>query len=350
MEIKKEVFGTLSDGSVASIYTVSNDEMSFSVTDFGCAITSILVPDGKGGKTDVVLGYSTLTGYAEGTSSFGAVVGRFANRIGNAKFELEGKEYLLDVNSGTKDSLHGGFDRYEKKLWNSKMVSTKNGLGVCFTHVSHDMEQGFPGNVKIELTYTLNKDNQIALKYKASTDKATPISLTNHSYFNLAGRGSINEHILQLNCPAYLEVNKALIPTGKMISVEGTPFDFRQPKPIGKDIAKVAPGYDHCYVTEASSEEIENAFDGDLKQVAEVREPVSGRAMRVYSDQIGIQLYTGNFLDNELGRNGMRYNKHEAFCLETQCFPDTPNKKEFPSCILTPGEKYKALTVYEFIF
>lgn len=348
MEIKKEVFGTLSDGSVASIYTVSNGKMSFSVTDYGCIITSILLPDERYGKADVVLGYSTLAGYTTGTASFGAIVGRFANRIGNSKFSVDGKEYKLDVNSGKNDSLHGGFLRYDKLMWKSKIVSDENGLGVCFSRTSHDMEQGFPGNVEYEITYTLNEKNQISLTYRAKADKSTPVNITNHSYFNLAGRGKVYDHVVQLKCPSYLEVDEYLIPTGKLAAVDNSAFDFRKPKPIGKEIAKVGVGYDHCYVTDVYKPGMKSAFEGELKEVGTVTEPVTGRTMKVYSNQIGIQFYTGNYLNGEVGRDGMIYNKHEAFCLETQCFPDTPNKKEFPSCILTPGEQYEAVTIYEF--
>lgn len=349
MEIKKEIFGVLSNGNAASIYTVSNENMSFSVTDYGCILTSILLPDGKGGKVDAVLGYSTLSDYARGTSSFGAVVGRFANRIGGAKFSIDGTEYQLDVNDGV-NCLHGGFNRYDKMVWASSIVSTKSGLGVRFTRVSPDGEQGFPGNVRYEITYTLNKDNQITLKYKATADKATPINITNHSYFNLAGRGSVEDQILQMNCPSYIPVDKTLIPTGKIVSVKGTPFDFIKPKRIGDDIKSTGSGYDHCFVTESYSPDMENAFSGELRQIAEVTDSKSSRGMKVYTDQIGVQLYTGNFLNEEIGRDGMRYNKHEALCLETQCFPDTPNKSGFPSCILQPEEKYKAVTIYEFVF
>ncbi|QTQ14094.1 galactose mutarotase [Treponema parvum] len=350
MEVKKEVFGTLSDGNVASLYTVSNGKMSFSATDYGCIITSILLPDPRSGKVDVSLGYSTLTGYACGTSSFGAIVGRFANRIGNAKFSLDGKDYALDVNSCGADCLHGGYTRYDKMLWKSSVFSNKNGIGVKFTRTSRDMEQGFPGNVKLEVVYTLDKFNRITLKYKASSDAATPINITNHTYFNLAGRGSVEDHVLQMNCPSYLEVDKNLIPTGKLIRVNGSAFDFLKSKKLGKDIKKTGNGYDHCFVTEVYDPDMKSAFDGEVKYAATIEDPVSGRAMKVYTDQIGIQLYTGNFLNGETGRNGMKYGKHEAFCLETQCFPDTPNKKDFPSCILYPGKKYKALTVYEFLF
>lgn len=350
MEIKKECFGTLCNGTVASIYTISNEKMSFSVTDYGCIITSIILPDGKGGKVDVALGYSTLAGYTTGVISFGAIVGRFANRIGNACFTVEGKEYTLDVNSGKNDSLHGGFFRYDKVVWDSKIVSTKNGLGVSFKRTSHDMEQGYPGNLDCEVIYTLNEENQIYMEYNCTTDKATPVNLTNHSYFNLAGRGTTLNHLMQLKCPSYLEVDEYLIPTGKLIPVEGTVFDFRTPKTIGKDIEKVAPGYDHCYVTEAYKSGMKSAFSGEMREIAVVTEPVSGRKMCVYSDQIGIQFYAGNYLDNELGKDGMHYQNHDAFCLETQCFPDTPNKKNFPSCILSPGEKYSAHTIYEFSF
>jgi aldose 1-epimerase len=353
MKVKKQNYGTLSDGTKATLYTVSNAKMSFSVTDYGCTITSILLPDKVSGTVDVLLGFSTLDGYITGAGSYGALVGRFANRISAAKFDINGQEYDLDANSNG-NCLHGGYTRFEKMLWNSKIISTKHGTGVRFTRLSHEKEQGFPGNMQIEVTYTLNDANEITLSYKAVSDKATPVNLTNHSYFNLAGNGSILDHTLQMNCSYYLDVDKELIPSGKLIPVKNTIFDFTTGKTIGTDIAKTGNGYDHCFVTQAYDAGAKTAFDfavsGQLVQAAVLSDPVSGRKMSVKTNQEGVQVYTANSIEGTTGKNGRKYRAHEAICLETQCFPDSPNKQEFPSCILQPGSKYKALTVYGFSF
>ncbi|MCR5290078.1 MAG: galactose mutarotase [Treponema sp.] len=350
MKVKKTRFGTLCDGSKVTLYTVSNGKMSVSMMDYGCTLTSILVPNGKGGTIDVLVGRSTLDSFINGAGSHGGIVGRFANRISNARFTLDGKDYGLDVNSCNKDCLHGGFERYEKMLWSGTEVTTKYGTGVKFTRLSCDGEQGFPGNVALEIYVTLNDFNELTLKYVAVTDKATPINITNHAYFNLAGRGTVLKHTLKLACKQYLEVDDTLIPTGKLIDVAGTPFDFTKEKQIGKDIADTGVGYDHCYVTPAYNPK-KGAFDSDkVIPVALLKDPESGRSMTVSTNQIGIQVYSGNFMEGHRGKNGIIQQKHDALCLETQCFPDSPNKKSFPSCILQPGDKYKALTTYKFIF
>jgi len=353
MKVKKQNYGTLSDGTKATLYTVSNGKMSFCVTDYGCTLTSILVPDKIHGMVDVLLGFSTLDGYVTGKGSYGALVGRFANRISGAAFSVEGKQYSLDANNNG-NCLHGGFRRFEKMLWKSKAVSTKHGEGVRFTRTSPSLEQGFPGNVQLEVTYTLNDDNELTLSYRAVTDKATPINLTNHSYFNLAGSGTILNHLLQLNCTSYLDVDKALIPTGKLIPVKGTAFDFTKEKPVGADIKKTGSGYDHCFVTQNYDAHAKSAFEISEKTglvlAAKVTDPASGRKMTVKTNQIGMQVYTGNSVEGTVGKNGCAYQNHDAICLETQCFPDSPNKPEFPSCILEPDRKYRALTVYGFSF
>ncbi len=344
MKIKEQRFGTLSNGEKVYLYTISNDTMSFSVTNYGCIITSIIVPsstdsDRKGRKDDIVLGYSTLDGYIKDTSTyFGSFVGRFANRIANSTFCLNGIDYSLDVNNG-KHSLHGGFDGYNRMVWKAEAIKVKGGKGVCFTRTSHDGEQGFPGNVKLKVSYILTKSNEIVMNYEAKTDADTPINLTNHSYYNLKGRGDVLSHNMMINADHYLPVGSELIPTGEIASVQDTAFDFRKPKTVGKDI-KTAGGYDHCFC-------LNGGKDG-LRLCAEVKEPTSKRVMTVYTDQIGVQFYSGNFLDIECGRNGLPYKKHTGFCLETQCYPDSPNQPDFPSCILKKGKTYTSTTVHKF--
>lgn len=346
MEITKQRFGTLSNGQKVHLYTISNATMSFSVTNYGCIITSIVVPSANnsqrgGKKDDIVLGYSTLEGYLNDTSTyFGAFVGRVANRIAHSKFTLNGTEYPLDANNG-EHSLHGGFDGYNRMVWKAKPVTTKKGAGVCFTRTSPDGEQGFPGKLKIEVSYILTKQNEIIMQYRAKTKADTPINLTNHSYYNLAGQGKtdILSHNMLINADLYLPVNAGLIPTGKIQPVENSAFDFRSEKTIGKDIAK-SGGYDHCFCL--------NTNNDSLHLCAEVTEATSGRTMSVYTNQPGVQFYSGNFLDVESGKSGFPYAKHTGFCLETQRYPDSPNQKDFPSCILHPNNAYESITIHKF--
>ncbi len=351
MKIKKQKWGVLSDGSKVHLYTVSNNEMSFSCTDYGCTITSIVVKDKNKVATDVIVGHSTFDGYLNSDKYFGAVVGRFANRIGKASFSIGNKEYKLDKNDGP-NTLHGGFDGYNKKLWKAKIVEEKKYSGVEFTRISPDGEQGFPGNCEISVSYLLDENNNLICLYKASSDKDTPINLTNHSYFNLAGNGNIGEHILKMNSTQYLEVNSKLIPTGKFINVKGTPFDFTKEKKIGKDIKEVGVGYDHCYVTEIYDPANPNCGlplnASDLVEFCTVYEPNNGIEMSVYTNMEGCQFYTANFIKGTIGKHGRVYNSHDAFCLETQCFPDTPNKPDWPTCILRPGEVMVTKTIYSF--
>ena len=350
MKVSKSKFGMLCDGTKVNLYTVKNGSMSFSCTDFGCTITSIVLNDGKGKKTDVVLGHSTLEGYINGNVFFGAIVGRFANRIGKAEFDLNGKKYQLDKNDGP-NCLHGGFDGYHKIVWKGKIIDDGKLCGVRFTRTSPDGEQGFPGNVEITVTYLLDKNNNLTCSYTAKTDKATPINFTNHSYFNLAGKGNVCDHVMQMNSAYYLEVSPKLIPTGKLLDVAGTPFDFNTPKTLGQDIDQIKPGYDHCYVTEVYNEDTKTSVpldDSDLVEFCKVTEPTTGHEMQVFTNLVGCQLYTGNFIQDKIGRAGKKYNIHDGFCFETQCFPDTPNQKDFPTCVLEPGQTMKAKTVYSF--
>ena len=353
MKIVKQKFGMLSDGTKVNLFTVKNDKMSFSCTDYGCTLTSIVINKDDGTKTDVLLGFSTLEGYLNTKFCFGSIVGRFANRIGKASFTLNDTKYQLDKNDGP-NTLHGGFDGYDKMMWSAKEIKKKNQCGVKFTRVSPNGEQGMPGNVKLEVSYLLDDNNNLTCYYTATTDKPTPINITNHAYFNLAGKGSVKNHTVKMNSDYILEVDSKLIPTGKLLPVKDTPFDFTTEKKIGEEIKEVGVGYDHCYVTEIYSEENKQAAlpldSSDLVEFAQVKDESSGIEMDVYTNLEGCQFYTGNYIKGIVGKNGVVYQSHDAFCLETQAFPDSPNKPDFPTSILEPGQKYKAKTVYSFRF
>lgn len=353
MKIKKQKFGVLCDGTKVNLYTVKNEKMSFSCMDYGCTLTSIVLTNKDKSKTDVLLGYSTFDGYLNSNYCFGAIVGRFANRIGKASFTLNGKKYALDKNDG-QNTLHGGFNGFDKMIWKGEVIERENLCGVKFTRTSCDGEQGFPGNVQLSVTYLLDNLNNLSCIYSAKTDKATPINITNHAYFNLAGNGDIYNHTMKMNSTKRLEVTPKLIPTGKILDVEGTPFDFTTEKKIGKDIKEVGVGYDHCYVTEMYDEENHHCAvpleDSDLVEFCTVKEPKSGREMTVFTNMEGCQFYTANFIKGIQGKNGRIYKNHEAYCLETQCFPDSPNQTDFPTCILEVGQTMKAKTIYSFKF
>lgn len=351
MKAEKIKFGTLCDGTKVHLFTVKNDNMSFSCTDYGATLTSIVLNGKTGKKTDVLLGFSTLEGYLNTKYCFGAIVGRFANRIGGASFSVNGKQYDLDKNDGP-NTLHGGFEGYDKMMWKGTSISGKDYAGVKFSRLSVDGEQGFPGNVRIEVSYILDDKNNLSCLYTAETDKATPINLTNHAYFNLGGNGSVLNHELQMNSSYVLDINSKLIPTGKLNSVKDTAFDFTSTKKIGANIADVGSGYDHCYVTEKYNIEDHQCgaplLDDDLVEFAEVKDPSTENTMSVFTNMEGCQFYTANWIGGIVGKNGRVYENHDAFCLETQCFPDTPNKTEFPTCILEPGQQYRAKTIYSF--
>ena len=353
MKVKKQRFGVLSDGTKVNLFTVKNENMSFSCTNYGCTITSIVLQDKNGRKTDVALGFSTLEGYVATKFCFGTIVGRYANRIGKGSFTLNGKKYNLDKNDG-ENTLHGGYFGFDKITWDSKIIEEKDKCGVCFTRFSPDGEQGFPGNLKISVTYLLDNNNNLICSYTAETDQSTPINITNHSYFNLAGQGTIEHHMLKMSSQKCLEIDSNLIPTGKFIDVQGTPFDFTTEKEIGRDISQVAPGYDHCYVTDIYNEKNHQCGvplnDDKIVHFATVRDPESGREMKVYTNMEGCQFYTANWIQDLIGKNGVKMNNHDGFCMETQCFPDSPNKTNFPTCVLEPGQKMKAKTVYSFKF
>jgi aldose 1-epimerase len=343
VKIKEKPFGTLSTGRKAMLYTIDNGSVSFSVTNYGCNITSIMVPNAKGDVDDIVLGYSTLEGYTRNPVFFGCVVGRFANRVANATFAMGEKSYALTKNDGD-NCLHGGKPGYHKMVWKADSYNNPREAGVVFRRLSESGEQGFPGNLDLRVSYGLTKKNEIVIRYLAKTDEPTPVNLTNHTYFNLAGHdsGSVLDQQVQLFCDTYVPVDKHAIPSGKILEVSGTPFDFRSPKAIGKDIGSVPGGYDHNWCV--------NQAGGSPNPVAGVFDPKSGRAMTVHSTQPGVQFYTGNFLAGEIGKDGAKYDKNAGFCLETQHYPDTPNRGEFPSCTLLPGDRYRQETIWNFDF
>lgn len=330
------------DGKPVTEYTLKNSSgMQVSILNYGGTVTRIIVPDKNGNMGDVVFGFDSFDGYLQKNEPyFGALIGRFANRIANAKFSLDGRTYTLAANNNG-NSLHGGNKGFDKVLWTAQKLSDSS---LKLNYQSKDGEEGYPGNVDVEVIYTLSSDNSLKLDYTATTDKATPINLTNHSYFNLsAGKDStILNHELQLNAEKYTPVNDKLIPTGEIAEVKNTPMDFKQPKTIGRDIEKVKGGYDHNWVLDRNGNGLEKA--------ATLYEPNSGRFMEVFTTQPGIQFYSGNFLDGTLQytKKGQKYVQHGALCLETQHYPDSPNRPAFPNTILKPGEVYRQTTVYKF--
>jgi len=346
--VKKEAFGTTPDGKAVDIYTLINAHgIEVRVMTYGAIIVSLQTPDKNGRFADIVLGYDSLEGYLAHNFFFGAIVGRYGNRIAKGKFTLDGKEYTLAKNN-PPNSLHGGRKGFDKVVWQAVPFQKSAEVGLALTYASHDGEEGYPGNLKATVTYTLNDKNEFSIDYHATTDKATPINLTNHSYFNLAGEGSgdILGEELMLNADNLTPVDATLIPTGKIESVKGTPFDFTKPTAIGARINDkneqmvFGGGYDHNFVI--------NRPGPGLVLAARAYDPTSGRVLVVDTTEPGVQFYTGNFLDGSTGKHGHPYIKRSAFCLETQHYPDSPNQPGFPSTILKPGQTYKSTTVWRF--
>jgi aldose 1-epimerase len=338
--MNKKYFGSIGNDSVYEFLLRNAKGMQVSIASYGGTLTKIVVPDKNQQMGDVVLGFDSLSGYTQtGNPFIGALIGRYGNRIANGKFTLDGKVYTLAQNNNG-NHLHGGIKGYDKVLWN---VDAVDSTSIHLSYNSKDGEEGYPGNLKVNVVYTLTDDNELKIDYTATTDKPTPVNLTNHSYFNLsAGKDStILDHELRLDADRYTAVNDKLIPTGQLPPVKNTPMDFSKSKRVGQDIDKVKGGYDHNWVL--------NKKDSSLTLIGTLYHPASGRAMDIFTTQPGVQFYTGNFLDGKLtGKNGVKYVQHSALCLETQHFPDSPNQPSFPSTILTPGQTYHQVTVYKF--
>lgn len=348
--ITREIFGKLSETESADIFTLRNTAgMTVRISNYGGTIVSWTAPDKEGNFEDITLGCDSLAGYQKGVPYFGALVGRYGNRIAKGKFTLDGKTYHLATNNG-ENALHGGLKGFDKVLWKSLAVEGKEPK-LVLNYVSRDGEEGYPGNLSVEITYTLTNDNSLKIDYKATTDKATVINLTNHAYFNLSGVKTstpILDHEITLNADKFLPVDVTLIPTGELKSVTGTPFDFRKAKKIGLEIndstnvqIKYGGGYDHCWVLADSAK--------TLKLAATVHEPKSGRMLEVFTTEPAIQFYTGNFLDGTIvGKGGIIYQRRTGLCLETQHYPDSPNHPKFSSTVLHPNEAYQTSTIYKF--
>lgn len=338
----------ISDFDSIQLFTLENENgVQVKLTNYGARITSITVPDRTGDPADITLGYNSVEGYINAIERpyFGCVVGRFGNRIARGQFSLNGRQYELATND-KGNHLHGGLMGFDKMIWHAEPTGSDQ---VTFHHLSPDGDEGYPGNLNVSVAYHLSPDNALHMRYRATTDTPTPVNLTNHAYFNLSGEGtgSILDHELMINATHFTAVRDGLIPTGEIREVEGTPFDFRSPKPIGRDISlpdeqlHLGPGYDHNWVLDRNG--------SGLKLAARARDPKSGRTMEVWTTEPGIQFYTGNSLDGQLiGKSGRPYTHRSAFCLETQHFPDSPNHSHFPSTILYPGETYLSTTEYRF--
>jgi aldose 1-epimerase len=337
--------GQTKDGIGVRQFTITNaNGVKATLISYGGTLTELHVPDRNGKLGDVTLGFDNLASYLEGHPFFGCITGRYANRIAKGKFTFDGKEYTLATNNGP-NHLHGGRKGIDKVVWTYEQLAKGDVMGVRFTHTSPDGDEGYPGNLKMAVTYTLTDKNELRIDYQATTDKPTPVNLTNHAYFNLACGGDVLGHELMLNADRYTPTDDTLIPTGEIKSVEGTPYDFRKSTPIGARIDQLKGnpgGYDMNFV-------INKTPGVELALAARVYEPKSGRVMETFTTEPGVQFYTGNFLDGKAkGKGGWAYGKQHGFCLEAQHFPDSPNKPNFPSCILRPGQTYKQTTVYKF--
>ena len=349
LQVRKETFGKTADGKPVDLYTLTNSNgLEVRAMTYGGIIVSIRVPDRKGKLADVVLGHDNFDGYLVNPPYFGAIVGRYANRIANGTFTLDGVKYTLPKNDG-QNTLHGGLIGFNKVIWEAKEFKNAKGVGVAFNYLSKDGEEGFPGNLKVKVSYTLTNENQLIIDYEATTDKATPLNLTQHTYFNLAGEGNgdILGHEVMLNADRFTPAEKTLIPTGEIRPVKETPLDFTTPTTIGSRINDnyeqlvIGHGYDHNFVIKRK--------DNSITLAARAREPNSGRVLEVYTTEPAVQLYSGNFLDGTLvGKQGHAYKKRDGFCLETQHFPDSPNHPDFPSTILRPGTTFRSQTVFKF--
>jgi aldose 1-epimerase len=345
--IEQQVFGEIPDGRNVKLYTLTNEHgLEARIMNYGGTLVSLRAPDRNGVHADVVLGFDEFAPYLAQHPYFGSLIGRYANRIAGASFAIGGRTYRLSANDG-RNHLHGGRNGFDKILWDAEPAESAEGPQLVLSHFSRAGEEGYPGNLTVRVTYTLTAQNELRLDYSASTDQTTVINLTHHSYFNLAGAGTIHDHLLRLAAERYLPVDPELIPLGEQRSVRGTPFDFTVPRSIGSRISsdegqlQLACGYDHCWVLTDQS--------GACAFAAELFDPMSGRALTVFTTQPGIQVYSGNFLDGSVqGKQGRGYQRHSGLCLETQHFPDSPNQPSFPTAMLRPGETYREMTVYRF--
>jgi aldose 1-epimerase len=342
-------FGSMPDGTAISQYTLTNTRgMTMKVINYGGIITNLMAPDKNGTYEDVVLGFDSLSSYLKSNPYFGAVIGRYGNRIAKGKFTLDGKTYSLAQNNGP-NNLHGGPNGFDKRVWTIEEQAVDNGVALKLTYLSKDMEEGYPGNLNAEVIYQLTDSNELKINYRATTDKKTIVNLTQHTYFNLSGntKTDILGHELLIAADQFVPVDNTLIPTGKLQPVSETAFDFKTPVAIGSRIdkdeeqLKFGKGYDHCWVLKEPGD--------SLKLAATLHDPATGRVMSVHTTEPGIQFYSGNFLDgSHAGKYGVVYNKRYGLCLETEHFPDSPNQKSFPSVVLNPGDVYKTQTVYSF--
>ncbi len=345
LTVKKSPFGKLEDGRPVTLFTCNNKYgLTLKMIDYGAIVVTLETLDRTGKRENINLGFDNLEGYIPRHPYFGSTVGRYANRIAGAKFTLDGEEYTLFANDGA-NHLHGGKAGLDKVLWEAEPIESTESVGIRFTYTSPDGEEGYPGNLRIVTTYIINNNNELKITFDATTDKPTPVNLTNHNYWNLAGagNGTILDQELTINADKYLPVDAGLIPTGELADVAGTPLDFRKPRKVGeriKELTNTPQGYDHCFVlNEPKSGE-------DMRLAARVRDPKSGRVMEIYTTQPAIQFYSGNFLDGQPASGG--YPQYAALCLETQHYPDSPNQEKFPNTILRPGEEYHHETVHKF--
>jgi aldose 1-epimerase len=346
---KRESFGRTRGGQAVDIYTLKNRRGSEArITTYGGAVVSLKVPDRAGKFDDVVLGFDDIEGYEKTTTYIGSLVGRYANRIARGRFTLGGTEYKLATNNG-ENHLHGGVRGFDKMVWKARPLNVRGGSALELTYLSRDGEEGYPGNLSVRVVYTLTDTNELRIEYYATTDKDTVINLTNHNYYNLAGQGSgdILGHVLTVNADRFTPTDAGAIPTGELRPVKGTPFDFTRPTAIGARIEqdeeqlKLGKGYDHNFVI--------NGRNGTLRLAARVSEPTTGRVMETWTTEPGMQLYTGNYLDgSDVGKGGKPYRHRYGFCLETQHYPDSPNRPEFPSTVLRKGARFRSTTVYKF--
>ncbi len=348
LQIRKQPFGATAEKKTVDLYTLTNiNGVEVGIMTYGGIVVSLKVPDRSSNLQEVTLGYDSLDGYLKNSSPyFGALIGRYGNRIGKGKFSLGGREYRLATNSG-ESHLHGGNRGFDKAVWKATEVRGQKTVGLKLDYVSPDGEEGYPGTLSATVVYTLTNDNELKIDYAATTTKETIVNLTNHAYFNLGADGNILKHEVMINADRFTPISEAFIPTGELRSVKGTPMDFTKPMAIGARIGQKdeqlarGNGYDHNWVL--------NRKDNKLSLAARVEEPASGRVLEVLTTEPGVQFYTGNFLDGTLkGKAGKVYQQRAGFCLETQHFPDSPNKPNFPSTVLKPGQKYATTTVYKF--